>query len=72
MANTLTHSPKTGDQRYTVSELNALFTSIKTLIDNKVDLRGCTMQNHIAFVDGTIINVPPAVTAGDILQVQQS
>lgn len=70
MANTIFFEVKGDDQHYTVSELNTLFTNIKTLIDNKVDLRGDTLEADV-FFQGSIINVPPAENSGDILQEGQ-
>lgn len=65
MARTFTYIPKSGESYFTVDQLNALFTSIKAIIDKKLDVRGSVMESNLQLVNGTVINLTPAESAGD-------
>ena len=68
MANTFVFTPLGDDRQYSVVQLNALFTLIKSVIDQKLDLRESEINRDIVLINGTIINVPPPVEAGDLVQ----
>lgn len=67
MSNTITFTAKGGDAHYTISELNTLFSQIKTFVDAKLDRRGDTIGGNIFLTNGSIINVPPPENEGDLL-----
>lgn len=68
MAATITFTPRTNLQFFTIAELNALFAQIKTIVDGKLDVRGDTIEADLLCVNTSIINVPPPVNAGDLLR----
>lgn len=67
--NTIEFEEKPDGTFYTLAELNALFESIKTVLDGKIDVRGTTLLGDLILLDGSIINVPEAVEAGDIVGI---
>jgi hypothetical protein len=54
-----------------VAELNAYFTSVATILNAKLDIRGSTLIDDLKLSSGFIINVPPALVSGDILSIEQ-
>lgn len=68
MAATITYTAKADSHFFSISELNALFTQIKTVLDAKLDVRGDVVEADLRCVDTTIINVPPPVAVGDLLR----
>lgn len=56
------------DETYpTVDELNALFAAIKVVVDGKIDVRGDALSTNL-LGSISVINVPPPVSAGDLLR----
>lgn len=68
MATTISYTEKGEDYYFTLTEINALFASIKTVVDGKLDVRGDTVGADIRGVSCSIINVPEPATSGDLLR----
>jgi hypothetical protein len=70
MAATFSFTPKSPDSYYTVSELNVLFSTIKSYIDSKLDVRGDTLQADLSGADIRVLNVAPPLESDDPLRVE--
>ncbi len=68
MATTITFTPRTPTQFYTITEINALFAQIKAVLDNKLDVRGDIIGSDLLCVNTSIINVGTPTNAGDLLR----
>ncbi len=66
MAATITYVERGTDYYFTLSEINALFTQVATVLNAKLDVRGDTVGADIRGVNVTIINVPEPETSGDL------
>lgn len=66
--NTITYVQKPDGSFFSIEELNALFTSIATVLNNKIDRRGTVMQADLKLI-GSILNVPVPEASGDIVGV---
>lgn len=72
MANTISFTPKSDDAYFTVAEVNAMFASIKALLDAKLDVRGTTILGDILVRSGSVINIPVPAASGDLLSVEDA
>ncbi len=66
MATTVAYTPLTDAQYLTLTQINALFTNIATVLNAKLDVRGDTVGATLVCVDSSIINVPEPVATGDL------
>lgn len=65
-AATITFTPKNGDRFYTIAEINALFTAIAAVLNQKLDQR-TPASTADTYVNGQrIINLAPAEDPADV------
>ncbi len=57
--NTITYTPRTTDQHFTIAELNTFFNQIKTILDAKLDVRGDTVEGHLRLANAGVLNAGP-------------
>jgi len=69
MANTFDYTPKPEGSFWSLAELNLLFTTLRELIEGKLDRRGGVLKSNLRFVaGGGIINLPdPGTSPGEVI-----
>lgn len=69
MTSTISYDPIPEDSAVTATRINQLFAAVAVVLNNKLDVRGDTIESDLQVANGSIINVPPAAEAGDLIPV---